>query len=53
MGIMKSKMTDTRPNNTDELKAAIKATWVSSTPEKFHRLMISMPGNRHNYIPTF
>ncbi len=28
-GIVKRKMRDTRPNNADELKAAIKATWAS------------------------
>ncbi len=27
--IVKRKMRDTRPNNTDDLKAAIKATWAS------------------------
>ncbi len=28
-GIVKRKMRDTRPNNADDLKAAIKATWAS------------------------
>ncbi len=28
-GIIKKKMRDTRPNNADDLKAAIKATWAS------------------------
>ncbi len=28
-GIVKKKMRDTRPNNADDLKAAIKATWAS------------------------
>ncbi len=28
---------DTRPNNADDLKAAIKATWASITPEQYHR----------------
>ncbi len=28
-GIVKRKMRDTRSNNADELKAAIKATWAS------------------------
>ncbi len=37
-GIVKRKMTDTRPNNADNLKAAIKATWASITPEQCHRL---------------
>ncbi len=41
--IVKRKMRDTRPNNADELKAAIKATWASITPEQCHRLIVSMP----------
>ncbi len=41
--IVKRKMTDTRPNNADDLKAAIKATWASITPELCHRLIASMP----------
>ncbi len=28
-GIVKRKMSDTRPNNADDLKAAIKVTWAS------------------------
>ncbi len=28
-GVVKRKMRDTRPNNADDLKAAIKATWAS------------------------
>ncbi len=28
-GIVKRKMRDTRPNNADDLKAAIKVTWAS------------------------
>ncbi len=32
-GIVKRKMRYTRPNNADDLKAAIKATWASITPE--------------------
>ncbi len=43
MGIVKRKMRDTRPNNADDLKAAIKATWASITPEQCHRLIASMP----------
>ncbi len=35
------------PNNSDELKAAIKATWTSVTPEQCHKLIIFMP--RHIY----
>ncbi len=42
-GIVKRKMRDTRPNNTDDLKAAIKATWASVTPEQCHSLIASMP----------
>ncbi len=36
-------MRDTRPNNADDLKAAIKATWASITPEQCHRLIASIP----------
>ncbi len=42
-GVVKSKMRDTRPNNADDLKATIKATWASITPEQCHRLITSMP----------
>ncbi len=42
-GIVKRKMRDTRPNNADDLKAAIKAIWASITPEQCHRLIASMP----------
>ncbi len=42
-GIAKRKMRDTRPNNADDLKAAIKATWASITPEQCHRMIASMP----------
>ncbi len=42
-GIVKRKIRDTRPNNADDLKAAIKATWASITPEQCHRLIASMP----------
>ncbi len=41
--IVKRTMRDTRLNNADDLKAAIKATWASITPEKCHRLIVSMP----------
>lgn len=34
---------NTRPNNADELKATIKATWASITPAQCHRLKASMP----------
>ena len=36
-------MKDTRPNNADKLKAAIKATWASITPQRGQRLIDSMP----------
>ncbi len=39
-GIVKRKMRDTRPNNADDLKAVIKATWASITPEQCHRLTL-------------
>ncbi len=42
-GIVKRKMRDTRPNIADDLKAAIKATWASITPEQSHKLITSMP----------
>ncbi len=42
-GIVKRKMRDSRPNNVDDLKAVIKATWASITPEQCHRLIDSMP----------
>ncbi len=42
-GIVKSKMRDTRPNNADELKAAIKETWASIPPQQCHKLITSMP----------
>ncbi len=42
-GIVKRKMRDTRPNNADDLKAAIKATWAPITPEQCHRLIVFMP----------
>ncbi len=45
-GIVKRKMRDTRPNNADDLKAAIKATWASITPEQCHRL-ISLHATPH------
>ena len=42
-GIARRKVRDTRSNNTDELKTAIKATWASITPQQCHRLIASMP----------
>ncbi len=41
--IVKKKMRDTRPNNADDLKTAIKATCASITPKQCHRLIASMP----------
>ncbi len=42
-GIVKRKMRHTRPNNADDLKPAIKATWAFITSEQCHRLIASMP----------
>ncbi len=42
-GIVKRKMRYARPNNAEELKAAIRATWALITPEQCHRLIHSMP----------
>ncbi len=42
-GIFKREMRVARPNNSDDLKAAIKAAWASITPEQCHRLIDSMP----------
>ncbi len=38
-GIVKRKMRDTRPNNADDLKAAIKATLASIPPQQCHKLI--------------
>ncbi|KAI7810643.1 hypothetical protein IRJ41_004676 [Triplophysa rosa] len=38
-----SMMRDTGPNDAEDLKAAIIATWASITPEQCHRLIASMP----------
>ncbi len=43
LNLVKRKMRGTRPNNADDLKAAIKATWASITPEQCHGLIVSMP----------
>ncbi len=43
MGIVKRKMWYARPNNAEELKATIRATWALITPEQCHRLIDSMP----------
>ncbi len=42
-GIVKRKMGYARPNNAEELKATIRATWALITPEQCHRLIDSMP----------
>ncbi len=41
--IVKRKMRYARPNNAEELKAAIRATWALITPEQCHGLIDSMP----------
>ncbi len=41
--LVKRKMRETRANNADDLKAAIKATWASITPDQCYRLIASMP----------
>ncbi|KAL0168320.1 hypothetical protein M9458_036542, partial [Cirrhinus mrigala] len=41
-GIVKRKMRYARPNNAEELKATIRATWALITPEQCHRLIDSM-----------
>ena len=33
-GVVKRMTRDTRPNNADELKAAIEATWAFTTPQE-------------------
>ncbi len=38
-GIVKRKMRYARPNNAEELKATIRATWALKTPEQCHRLI--------------
>ncbi len=39
----KEEEEDTRPNNADDLKAIIKATWASIPPQQCHKLITSMP----------
>ncbi len=51
-GIVKRKMRETRPNHADDLKAAIKATWASITPEQCHRLIAAMPRRIDAVIKT-
>lgn len=42
-GIAKRKLNGKRPNNKEELKAAIEACWSSITPEICHKMVASMP----------
>ncbi len=41
--IVKRKMRNKRPKNTDELKVTVKETWASITPQQCHKLITSMP----------
>ncbi len=41
-GIVKRKIRNKRPKNTDELKATVKETWVSIPPQQCHKLITSM-----------
>ncbi len=36
-------MRNKRPENADELKAAVKETWASTPPQQCHKLITSMP----------
>ncbi|XP_015240898.1 carbonic anhydrase-related protein 10a isoform X1 [Cyprinodon tularosa] len=40
---VKGKMIDFRPSNSDDLKAAFKATWAYVTPQQNNRLITSVP----------
>ncbi len=42
-GILKRKMRNTRPKNTDDLNATVKETWASIPPQQCHILITSMP----------
>ncbi len=42
-GIVKRKMRNKRPKNTDEQKATVKETWASIPPQQCHKLITSMP----------
>ncbi len=42
-GIVKRKMRNKRPKNADELKATVKESWASITPQQCHKLITSMP----------
>ncbi len=42
-GIVQRKMRNKRPKNADELKATVKETWASISPQQCHKLITSMP----------
>ncbi len=42
-GIVKRKMRNKRPKNSDELKATVKETWASIPPQQWHKLITSTP----------
>ncbi len=41
-GIVKRKMRNKRPKNSDELKATVKETWASIPPQQCHKLITSI-----------
>ncbi len=41
--IVKRKMRNKRPKNADELKATVKETWASISPQQCHKLITSTP----------
>ncbi len=41
-GIVKRKMRNKRPKNTDELKTTVKETWASIPPQQCHKLITPM-----------
>ena len=50
--LLKTKMRYARPNNAEELKATIRATWASITPQQCHRQIDSMPHHVAAVIQT-
>ncbi len=50
-GIVKRKMRDTRPNNADDLKATVKATWASIPPQKEPLPSIEYIYSKLTYFP--
>ncbi len=42
-GIVKRKMRNKRPKNSDEQKATVKETWAFTPPQKYYKLITSMP----------